>query len=294
MRAAGDSKRPLIFILIGGVVNVILNALFITVFDMTVEGVAIATVVSNGISALLCAITLIKAKGVVNLSVKYLKFFKKEFIEIVKVGVPVGVQSSLLTFSNVLIQSSVNLCGKSAVSGSSYAYQIEMYVYRAMHGISLATTSVVSQNNGAKNYQRIKTAVLYSALTVSVLGISLSVIATALCKPILTLVSGDSAVIDYAVTRMLVACLPYFLCGVMEILSYSLRALGKSMESVVICLFGSFVIITVWITTVFKLYQKYALIFFAYPVSWLVTSALLLVVLLLTFKTLKEKYKNID
>ena len=288
LRAAGDSKRPLIYLLIGGVVNIVLNVFFITVFNMTVEGVAIATVVAQGVSALLCFIQLIRAKGVVSLSPKHIKFYKKELLEVIKVGVPAGIQSSLFSLSNVIIQSSINVCGKAAVSGSAYAQQIEAYIYCAMHGISLATMSIVSQNFGAKKIERIKKIILYGLLITSIVGISLGALGTLLCNPILSLITDDKEVIGYALERLLLICLPYVLCGVMEIFSYSLRAMGKNFLNMIICLIGACLLRIVWIELVFKAYKTYRSIFVSYPISWFVTVAILLVFLIVTLKQNKN------
>ncbi|MBE5743271.1 MAG: MATE family efflux transporter [Clostridiales bacterium] len=292
MRAAGDSKRPLIYLMIGGVVNVILNIFFIVVLKMTVEGVAIATTVSQGLSSVLCLIALLRAKGIIKLDVKSIRFYKKELLEVLKIGIPAGVQSALLTFSNVLIQSSINTCGEKAVAGSSYAYQIEIYVYRIVHGVALAITTMVGQNNGAKNFERIKKSILYSIIIVAIGGIGSGIIGTLIIQPAIFMVSGDSEVVNYALIRMLMVGLPYFLCGIMEVLSNTLRALNKSLISAIISLLGSFGVITLWIKLVFDFYKNYTLIFVAYPLSWGITAVALLVVLVSVLKKIKVSIES--
>ncbi len=287
MRAAGDSKRPLIYLLIGGIVNVGLNVFFIVVLDMTVEGVAIATVVSQGVSALLCLIQLLRAKGVVRLKFKYCKFYKKELLEILKIGVPSGIQSSLFSLSNVFIQKTINLCGETAMSGSAYAVQIEAYVYVAMNAVSVAIMSFISQNYGAKKFDRIFKTIGYGLATTSVIGILLGGIGTLLCKPIVMAISGDVEVVKYSFDRILIVCLPYFMCGIMEIFSYTMRALGKSTTSMIICLLGSCVLRIIWVNVMFAVIPSYVLIFISYPATWLITAVTLCIVLLPMLKKLK-------
>lgn len=291
MRAAGDSKRPLIYLLIGGVANVGLNVFFITVLKMTVEGVAIATVVSQGISALLCLIQLLRAKGVVRLKFKYVRFYKKELLEIIKIGVPSGIQGSLFSLSNVFIQKTINLCGETAMSGSAYAVQIEGYVYVAMNAVSVAIMSFISQNYGAKKFDRIFKTIIYGLIITSVLGLVLGVAGTLLCKPIVMAISGDAQVVKYSFDRILLVCLPYFICGIMEIFSYTMRALGKSTTSMIICLLGSCVLRIIWVNVMFAFIKSYTLIFVSYPATWIITSLALFIVLVPMLKKLKSQHQ---
>lgn len=287
MRAAGDSKRPLIYLLIGGIVNVVLNVFFIAVVGLKVEGVAIATVVSQGISALLCLIQLIRAKGTVKLKAKYLRFYKKELLEIIKIGVPSGIQGSLFSLSNVFIQKTINLCGETAMSGSAYAVQIEAYVYVAMNAVSVAIMSFISQNYGAQKFDRIFKTIAYGLIITSTIGVALGGIGSLLCKPIVSAISNDPEVVDYAFSRILIVCLPYFICGIMEIFSYTMRALGKSSTSMIICLLGSCVLRIVWVNVMFAVIPSYNLIFVSYPATWIITAAALCLVLMPMLKKLK-------
>ena len=287
MCSAGDSKRPLIYLLISGTVNVILNVFFIVVVKLTVEGVAIATVVSQGLSALLCIIRLSKAEGAVQLKLKHIKFYKEEFLEIARIGLPSGLQGSLFSLSNVFIQSTVNMCGKFAMAGSSYAIQIEAYVYCAMNSVSKAVMTFVSQNYGAKKYDRIFKIIKYSTIISVIVGLSLGTIGTLISKPLLGLIADSSEIVDYAFRRVLIICLPYFLCGVMEVLSYSMRALGKSFMSMIISLLGSCVLRIIWVNVMFSFFPSYDLIFVSYPATWIITCVILFAFLSKMLKELK-------
>lgn len=291
MRAAGDSKRPLIYLAISGVVNVILNVFFILVLNMTVEGVAIATVVSQGLSALLCLIQLIRAKGLVKLKAKYIRFYKKELLEIIKIGFPSGVQSSLFSLSNVFIQSTINMCGKLAMAGSSYAVQIEAYVYSPMHSVALGLMTFISQNYGAKKIDRIYKTILYSLILAVSVGFTLGAIGTLISKPLLSLFAEDYEVVNYAYRRMLLVCLPYCLCGIMDVLSCTMRALGKSVTSMIICLIGSCLLRIIWVNVMFALFPSYDLIFVSYPATWIITSAVLALVLFPMLRKIKTRFE---
>lgn len=291
MRAAGDSKRPLIYLAISGVVNVILNVFFILVLNMTVEGVAVATVVSQGLSALLCLIQLIRAKGLVKLKAKYIRFYKKELLEIVKIGFPSGVQSSLFSLSNVFIQSTINMCGKLAMAGSSYAVQIEAYVYSPMHSVALGLMTFISQNYGAKKIDRIYKTILYSLILAVSVGFTLGVIGTLISKPLLSLFAEDYEVVNYAYRRMLLVCLPYCLCGIMDVLSCTMRALGKSVTSMIICLIGSCLLRIIWVNVMFTLFLSYDLIFVSYPATWIITSIVLALVLFPMLRKIKTRFE---
>ena len=291
MRAAGDSKRPFIYLLISGIVNVGLNVFFILVCNMTVEGVAIATVLSQGLSSLLCIIQLIGAKGIVKLRAKYVKFYKAELIEVVRIGLPAGIQSSLFSLSNVFIQSTINKCGKLAMAGSSYAVQIEAYVYASLHSISMALMTFVSQNFGAKKIDRIYKAITAALIISITASLILGTAGLLLVKPIIGAIAENQEVVDYAFKRALFVCLPYFLCGIMEVFSYTMRAIGRSVTSMIISLLGACLLRIVWVVIMFRFFTSYTLIFVTYPVSWIITSVVLAVMLFHMLKKLKIKFE---
>ncbi|MBE5743272.1 MAG: MATE family efflux transporter [Clostridiales bacterium] len=286
MRAAGDSKRPLIYLMIGGVVNVGLNIFFVTVLKMTVEGVAIATVVAQGIAAALCLIQLLRAKGSVQLKFKYIRFYKKDLLDVLRIGVPSGIQSALFSFSNVTIQSSINQFGNVAMAGVSYAQQIEAYVYTSMNAVSVAIMTFISQNYGAKNKERIKRTILYGTILTSVVGIVLGLISAVVCQPLVGVLAENKEVVAIAFNRILIVGLPYFLCGTMEIATYSMRGLGKSFTGMIISLIGACILRVIWVSVVNAISPNITLIYLSYPVSWIVTTAVGFAVLLPMVKKL--------
>lgn len=287
LRASGDSMRPLIFLVIGGMLNIGLNIFFVTVVHLDVEGVAIATVASNAVSAVLGVIVLCKSRTAVKLQMKYMRIYKEELIELAKVGVPAGLQGCLFAFSNVLIQSSINSFGKVVMSGNGYASQIEGVVYNAMNGVALAALSFVSQNGGAGKIDRIKRTILEAALTVTFLGLVLGISASLLTNGILHFITDDQNVINYALLRVELLCGFDFLCGLMDVFASSLRGLGKSTTAMLVTLFGSCVFRVVWIKTVFVWYRSLEIIYWSYPISWALTSLVHLSIIIPTVKKLK-------
>ena len=273
LRAAGETVKPLVYLTIGGVVNVILNVFFVLVLKKNVEGVAIATVVSQCISAACCIVLLLKSKGALQLRFKYFRIYREQLWEMIKIGVPSGLQGCLFSISNVVVQSSVNSFGEYVMAGNSYSQQIESVVYQAMNGVSLSALSFVGQNYGAGKYDRIKKIVLECVLLVTAVGVVLGGLAVLLAKPIVGLITDDAYVVDVAAKRLLIVCAPYFLCGIMEVYSFTLRGFGKSTSSMLINLFGTCVFRLVWIKIMLGIIDEVYIIYWAYPISWFLAAA---------------------
>ena len=272
LRAAGETVKPLVYLTIGGVVNVILNVFFVLVLKKDVEGVAIATVVSQAISAACCIGLLLKSKGVLQLKFKYLKIYGEQLWEMIKIGVPSGLQGCLFSISNVVVQSSVNSFGKVVMAGNSYSQQIEAVVYQSMNGVSLASLSFVGQNYGAGKYERIKKIVRECVLLVTAVGVVLGGLAVLLAKPILGLITSEALVVDVAAKRLTIIASTYALCGIMEVYSFALRGFGKSTSSMLINLFCTCVFRLVWIKIMLGIIDEVYMIYWAYPISWLLAT----------------------
>ncbi len=292
LRAAGETVKPLIYLTIGGVLNIMLNIIFILVFKKDVEGVAIATVVSQTFSAVACLITIIRGSGTVKLRRKYLRIYKSELLEIIKVGVPSGIQGCLFAFSNVIIQSTINLFGKDMMAGNAYGLQIESFTYFAMNGVGLTALSFVSQNYGAKNFERVKKTVIECLLFVMGVGVVMGGIMALIPEVLVGLISKDAVVVGYACTRMRIICGLYFLCGTMDVLSYSLRGLGKSTTAMVVTLFGSCVLRIVWIKVIMIFINDIKVVYWAYPLTWAITTVFLAILCFVSINKLQKKYSK--
>ena len=271
LRAIGDTKRPLLYLLISGIINVCLNLFFVIVFGMGVAGVAIATVVSQYVSAFLVIRSMMKTSSSYRLRIKELRMEKEMLLQILRIGLPAGIQSALFNISNVLIQSSINSFGSIAMAGNTAASNIEGFVYTSMNAVYQASINFTSQNVGAHNTKRITPVLLSCLMIVSIVGISLSTIVEVFDSELLGIYSSDPTVISYGISRLHVVCMTYFLCGLMDTACGSIRGLGYSMALTIVSLTGACGLRILWICTAFQIDRTLFTLYLSYPVSWLVT-----------------------
>ncbi len=290
LRSAGDTVRPLIYLIISGVLNVGLNILFILVFNLTVEGVAIATTISQGVSALLCFITLLRSKGYIKVEWKNVRIFKREFTEMIKVGLPTGVMSCLFSLSNVIIQSSVNVFGANTMAGHSYGTQIEGFIYGALNGIAMSTLTFTSQNLGAGKPDRIIKTLLLAIAVVATFGTVLGLICTLFGENIVELFSASPEVISIAKMKLQILSLPYILCGTMDCLCYCLNGLGKSFTGMIVSLLGACVFRILWVQFIYPLSGELFMIYISYPISWALTCIIHLCFLIPALRKTKKQF----
>lgn len=271
LRAVGDTRRPLIYLTIGGVVNVVLNVFFVVCLGMTVEGVAIATIVSQAISATLTLITLFKSDGFGSLKLKYLKFYETQLKEILILGVPSGIQSVAFNISNVLIQSTINSLGDIAMSANTTAAQFDGICYNVGNAISMSTMAFVGQNIGAKRMDRVKVVIFNGAIIATIFTFGIGALFTLLSRFLCGIIATKEEVVEMASIRLTVMGLTYFLCAVMEVCSNSMRALGKPVVSLVISIMGATVFRMLFLEIAFTIIPEFYIIFVTYPISWLFT-----------------------
>ncbi len=289
LRAIGDTRRPLYFLFVAGVVNVVFNLFFVIVLKMGVAGVALATVISQVISAILVLRCLMKSEGSYRLELKKLHIYKDKLIRMAKVGLPAGLQGAIFSISNVLIQSSVNSFGSIAMAGNTAAGNLEGFVYTAMNSIYQTALSFTSQNMGAHNYKRIKKILGLCLLTVSGIGLVMGIGTALLGNQLLGIYSTDPEVIAYGERRLIIMCVPYLLCGLMDVTVGSLRGMGYSFMPMVVSLLGACAFRVVWIFTVFQWHRSLFTLYISYPISWALTAA---VHLLCWWMVMKEKIKK--
>lgn len=292
MRAVGDTTRPMLFLLIAGVVNVGLNIFFILVFDMTVDGVAIATVTSQAISAVLSLIVIVRSKGYGKLKFSCLRIYKNEFVDIIKVGLPSGLQSAMFSISNVLIQATVNSFGAAATTGNSVASQFDAIVYTVGNSLALACMSFVSQNYGAGKMNRVKEVIIKTFILIFVLELSVGIIVILLSDPLCRIMTSSPDVLRFAKERLIFLSSIYFFCGFMDALSYALRSLGKSTTAMIISLCCVCVFRVLWLNTAYLLNPTFLMIFISYPISWVLSIIVDFAVLIPTMKKINVKLKN--
>ena len=273
LRAVGDTRRPLYYLFSAGVVNVVLNLFFVIVCHLDVAGVAIATAVSQCVSAALVVRCMIREQGAVHLEPRELRIWKVRLKQILQVGLPAGFQGALFSLSNVVIQSSINSFGEIVVAGNSAASNIEGFIYVAMNAFYQANVSFTSQNYGAGRYDRIRPILLRAQGCVIVIGAVLGGTAALMGPHLLRIYSSSPAVISAGMIRLMIVCVPYALCGMMDVMVGSLRGLGYSVMPMLVSLMGACVFRLVWIATVFQrpAFHTIQTVYWSYPISWTIT-----------------------
>ncbi len=273
LRAVGDTKRPLYYLLGAGIVNVVLNLIFVIVCHLGVAGVAMATVISQTISAFLVVRCLAREQGGIHLELKELCITREKLGKIMQIGLPAGFQGTVFSLSNVVIQSAVNSFGNIAVAGNSAAANIEGFVYMAMNAFHQATISFTSQNYGARAYKRIYKILFAGELSVIVTGLVLGNLAVFFGEALLRIYSPSADVIAAGMTRLQIICTLYALCGVMDVLVGALRGIGYSIIPMIVSLVGACGLRLLWIATVFQIPEYHSLrtVYLSYPITWTIT-----------------------
>ena len=281
LRAIGDNKRPLYYLTVSGIVNIILNLVLVIVFHLDVAGVAIATIVSQVISAVLILICLIRTDGPIKLHIKKIRIHREKLVHILTVGLPAGIQGSIFSISNVVIQSSVNAFGSAAMAGSGAGASIEGFVYQAMNSVYQAAITFTGQNFGAKQYRRIKKIAFECMGLVTIVGLAAGSLAKLLDEQLLGFYTDVDLEIKYGVTRMSVILLTYFLDGMMDVMVGMLRGIGHSILPTITTIAFVCGFRIIWIYTYYAQYKEacggdpeksLTVLFLSYPISWIMAT----------------------
>ena len=276
LRAAGDTRSPLIYLSLAGVINVVLNLVFVIALNMNVAGVALATVISQGISAVLVTLALLRRQDSCRLELGKMRFYLPQLKKMLVIGLPAGIQSSLFSISNVLIQSSVNSFGDVFVSGNAASANLEGFVYASQNAFHQTALNYIGQNVGARQYDRIKKILWICLGCVCVTGLLMGAGMYAMGPVLLSFYITDSQqAISYGLLRLAMICLPYFLCGMMDVSTGALRGLGASFVPMLISILGVCAFRVFWIFTIFQVprFHTPQCLFLSYPISWAVTFA---------------------
>ena len=292
LRAKGDTKRPLYYLALAGAVNVVLNLLLVIVFHLGVAGVGIATVVSQIISAALIFICLTHEKGGMQLRPKEMRIDLNKFFDILKIGLPAGIQGCVFSLSNVVIQASVNSFGSTIMAGNGAAQNIEGFVYTGMNAFYQSCLTFTSQNMGAKRMDRIKQTLLSCQLLVIVTGLVLGIGAWYFGDILLSIYSDDPAVIAAGIVRLGYVSKTYFLCGMMDVMVGTLRGLGYSIFPMIVSLLGACGLRILWLATIFNMYHTIEMVYISYPVSWIITAFAHVITFVFVFRKVSHKIKE--
>ena len=277
LRSIGDTKRPLICLCVSGVLNALLNMFLVIVFHLDVAGVAIATVLSNGVSAMLVILFLVKEKNEIHLDLRRLRIAKPDLVRMLKIGVPAGLQSMVFSLSNVIIQSVLNGFGTSAVAGSAVALNYENFSYFIIAAFNQTAVTFTSQNYGARNYERCKRVFRLCMLTSIVLTGMMSW-TFILCRHFfISIFTSDAEVARYAAIRMVMILSLNILSNTYEIGGAALRGIGYSMTPAILTVFGTCVFRLFWAYTICRIYHAFEVLLAVYPISWIITGSAVLI-----------------
>ena len=262
---------------------------FVIVCKLDVKGVALATIISQGISSLLIIIYLLKNKGFFHFKLKELHFYYKEAKEIIKIGLPAGIQGTIFSLSNVLIQSSINSLGTNVMDGNGASSSLEGFVYVAMNSVATSCVAFVSANFGAKNIVNIKKVIGYACLIIVLMNLFVGAFIISLQDQLLSLYISHIEALDAAKSRLIIIIVTYFLCGLMDTFAYSIRGLGHSITPTIVSLLGICGIRILWIYTIFNIekFHNLSCIAISYPISWIITAIIQLIILKTVYKKIK-------
>ncbi len=296
LRAIGDTKRPLYYLMASGAVNVVLNLIFVICFKMDVAGVALATVISQCLSAALVVRCLMKEQGAIRLVLRSIKIYRQELLSIIRIGLPAGFQGIVFSLSNVVIQSAVNLFGNVVVAGNSAAANIEGFVYVAMNSFYQAVLSFMSQNFGAGNYKRLNKILITGELCVTAVGLLLGNLAVIFGEQLLRIYSDSPDVIAAGMIRLRYISRLYALCGIMDVLVGALRGIGCSIMPMIVSVIGACGLRLLWIATVFTIpeYHSVETVFLSYPITWIITASVHLICYIIVRKRVKRLYEKVS
>ena len=289
LRAVGDTKRPLYYLLAAGIINVILNLFFVIVFSMGVAGVAIATVISQTVSAVLVLRCLMRSDADYRLNLREMKIVPDKLFKMMQIGLPAGLQGALFSISNVLIQSSVNSFGSVAMAGNTAASNIEGFVYTSMNSLSQTAISFTGQNYGASKYKRIGKILLICQALVIAVGVVMGNAAYLFSGTLLKLYSTDADVIRYGVLRLGIICTTYCLCGMMDVMVGALRGMGYSVMPMIVSLTGACLFRILWIYTIFRQYHTLECLYWSYPISWALTFLVHLLCFIVVYRKILKR-----
>ena len=292
LRAQGDTQRPLKFLLIAGILNVILNLFFVIVLKSDVAGVGLATAISQYLSAFLILKCLLSENWPFCLDIKNMTFDKEEFKQIIIIGLPAGLQGTVFSISNVTIQSSINSFGNIVMAGNGAASNLEGFVYMAMNTFYQAAISFTSQNLGAGEFKRLNKILISCILCLTVTGAILGYGLWCFGDFFLHMYSNDPTVISAGLVRLSYIGKIYFLCGIMDVLCGAIRGLGNSFIPMITSLVGSCLFRLVWVSTVFQMYHTQDILYLVYPISWILTATCHLFFYIIIKKKTLEKLKT--
>ena len=293
LRAIGDTKRPLVILLLAGILNVGLNLFFVINLHMSVAGVALATIISQILSAVLVLRCLAKGSGIIKFEFKKLKMHKQSFLKILKIGIPAGLQGMVFSFSNIVLQSTINTFESDVMAGNAASGNIEGFIYVAMNSFYQAAITFTGQNMGAGQYKRIPKILKWCYTYCTAISIVLISLTVVFSRQLLEIYTSSEPVIEAGMIRLKYVCGPYVLCGLMEVSLGVLRGMGLSLLPTIVSILGACGLRLLWIAFVFPMFNTINAVYAVYPVSWSVTVAAHVVCIIISYKRLTARQRVI-
>lgn len=277
LRAIGDTKKPMYFLILGGIIKVVCTVLLVTGFGMTVEGVALSTIVSNLVASILAFRALLNSKDVIRINFNKIKFDILELKEILFIGIPAGLQSALYSLANVVITTAVNSFGVDATTGISIANQFDGILYQISHAPSLAVIPYVAQNIGAGNIKRVKQTVIRTVLITTAFGFGFGSLSAIFSEQLSSIMSSSRAVIEFSQQKMVIISSTYFICGINEVLGGVLKGMGKPILPTIATFMYMCVLRFVWVYGIFPYYRNLTFLYLVWPIGWILSIITLLI-----------------
>lgn len=294
LRAIGDTRRPMYFLIFAGVIKVIFSLFFLIATDLTVEGVAIATIIGQAVASALAFITLYRSKDFIHVDMKKLRFYKKELKEMLFVGIPTGLQHAMYSFANVVIMTTVNSFGAAATTGVSIANQFDGILYQISVAPSIAVMPYVAQNVGAKNIKRVKQVILRAVLITTGFGLTFGSLSAIFSGPLSSIMSETPAVIEYSQQKMMLISSTYFICGINEVMGGILKGLGKPILPTIATLVFMCLIRFPWVWFIFPLFPaNLTYLYLIWPIGWVLSIITLLFAYVPTIKKLEMSQASV-
>lgn len=278
LRAIGDTKKPMYFLILGGIIKVICTILFVAVFGMNVEGVALATIVSNLVASMLAFRALLNSKDYIRINFKRIGFDILELKQILFIGIPAGMQSALYSLANVVITAAVNAFGADATTGVAIANQFDGILYQISYAPSLAVIPYAAQNLGAGNFKRVKKIVSRAVLITTAFGLTFGSLSAIFSGQLSSIMSSSRAVIEFSKQKMVIVSSTYFICGINEVMGGVLKAMGKPMIPTIATMIYMCLLRFVWVYGVFPLCPNLTFLYLVWPIGWILSIITLLIV----------------
>lgn len=293
LRAIGDTKKPMYFLILAGIIKVIFTVIFLSLTDMTVEGVAIATIISQSVACALAFVTLLRSKDFIHIDLKKIRFYMDELKEILFVGIPTGLQHGMYSFANVVIMTTVNSFGPDATTGVSIANQFDGILYQISVAPSYAVIPYVAQNIGAKDIKRVKQVILRAILITTGFGLTFGSLSAIFSGQLSSIMSDTPAIIEYSKQKMMLISSTYFICGINEVMGGILKGMGKPILPTVATLIFMCLIRFPWVWFIFPLFpESLTYLYLIWPIGWILSITTLLIAYFPAIKKLQKMYPS--